>query len=74
MDTRDYRTMSPDEKTQLAMGLLYKLDPRNAVTQIEATTATEPLSRAEIQLLSASMKAASMRIATSHPDSPSSST
>lgn len=74
MDTRDYRTMIPDEKTQLAMGLLHKLDPRNAVPQSEATTATEPLSRAEIQLLAAATKAASMRIATSHPVSPNSKT
>ena len=73
MDTRDYRTMTPDEKTQLALGLLDKLDPRK-IPQLHSTTNVEPLSRAEMQLLAASTKAASMRIATSHPDSPSSST
>ncbi len=73
MDARDYRTLTPDEKTQLALGLLEKLDPRST-SQHHSTTNVEPLSRAEMQLLAASTKAASMRIATSHPDSPSSST
>lgn len=73
MDTRDYRTMSPEEKMQLAMGLLYKLDSRK-IPQRSLTTGVEPLSRAELQLLAASASAASMKIATSHPVSPNSST
>ena len=73
MDARDYYAMTPDEKTQLSLGLLGKLGPRST-SQHHSTTNVEPLSRAEMQLLAASTKAASMRIATSHPDSPSSST